>query len=217
MPSPGCACCYEETFDTKVAQRELRDLRRNGPGKTSRAIVEALAAGGIEGLTVLDIGGGVGAVHQALLERGAAAALDIDLSTAYLEAARSEAARRGTSDRATYRFGNFAETAAEVEPADLVAMDRVVCCYADADGLVTRAAERTRRRLGIVLPRDDALGRLVVGLGNAWFRLTRSAYRGYVHPLAAVGAAARRGGLVPVGPPARVDLAWRLLVFERSF
>lgn len=214
MPSPTCACCHEETFDRRLAQRELRDLRRHGPGSTSRALIEVLAAGAIDGLTVLDIGGGVGAVHQGLLELGAASATDVDLSPAYLEAARSEADRRGTADRMTFRYGDFAELAAEVAPADLVALDRVVCCYADVETLVTRAAERTRRRLAIVLPRDDALGRLVIRLGNLWSRLTRSAYRAYAHRHAVVEAAARRGGLVPSRGPASVGLAWRLLVFE---
>ncbi|MGZ8690915.1 MAG: class I SAM-dependent methyltransferase, partial [Aeromicrobium sp.] len=45
--------------------------------------------------TVLDIGGGVGAVHHELLHSGAATAVDVDASRAYIAVAREEAERQG--------------------------------------------------------------------------------------------------------------------------
>lgn len=213
MADPRCSCCYDDTFDRKVAQRELQDARRKGPGRTSKALAEALAERGVEGLTVLDIGAGVGSVHRLLLERGAATATDVDASRPYLDAAREEAERLGIADRVRFEHGDFVERADEIGPADLVALDRVVCCYPFVDALVGRAAERTRRRLGIILPPDNRLARLVVGVENLWHRLTRSEYRAYVHSHARVTAAARAAGLAPAGASA-VGL-WRLLVFER--
>ena len=85
-------CCdptvYDRQFDGTHAERKLRELRRRGPNRTTAQLVDELAAGGIEGLTVLDIGAGVGAVHLGLLERGAASATDVDASAPYLAAAR---------------------------------------------------------------------------------------------------------------------------------
>jgi magnesium-protoporphyrin O-methyltransferase len=213
MPVPRCPCCFDDTFNRKLADGELRRYQSRGPGRASRALADALEGAGAADMTVLDIGAGVGAVHQLLLERGAASATDVDASGPYLAAARDEARRRGLADRVTFVHGDFAALAAEIEPADLVALDRVVCCYGDVDALVGRAAERTRRRLGIALPPDGRTARLVVGLLNAWQRLTRSAFRMYAHPHARVIAAARTAGLVPVGG-ARLGI-WHLLVFER--
>ncbi len=213
MPEPGCSC-YDNAFDGRLAQRELRDYRRRGPGRASRAIADALARGGAGGRSVLDIGGGVGAVHQQLLERGATAVTDVDASRPYLEAARSEAEQRGVADRVTFAHGDFVALAATIEPADLVALDRVVCCYGDVDALVRLAAERTRRRLAITLPPDALVVRSVIAVGNTWYRLTRNAYRAYVHSHARVIEAARAAGLEPVGQAATVGW-WRLLVFER--
>ena len=213
MPDPRCSCCYDDTFDRRLAEQELRDYRRRGPGRASRALVDALGRGDAKGRTVLDIGAGVGAVHQLLLERGAAAATDVDASRPYLDAAREEAERRGIADRVEFRHGDFVALAPEIEAADLVALDRVVCCYGDVDALVTLAAQRTRRRLGITLPPDGRIARAVVGLMNAWQWLTRSSFRIYAHPHARVVAAARGAGLEPAGTAA-VGM-WRLLVFER--
>ncbi|MBI2775749.1 MAG: class I SAM-dependent methyltransferase [Chloroflexi bacterium] len=215
MPEPACSSCYDNAFDHRLADRELRRLREHGPGRASLAIADALTSGrrGAEGLSVLDIGGGVGAVHELLLERGAARAVDIDASRPYLEAARSEAARRGVADRVRFINGDFTAIAPEVEPADLVALDRVVCCFGDVDALVGRAAARTRRRLALTIPPDWRLVRAMIGLGNAWYRLTRNPYRAYVHRHERVVAAARREGLVLIDR--RSVGAWRLFVFER--
>lgn len=213
MPDPRCSCCYDDEFDQKHAQGKLRDYRRNGPGRASRALADALAKGGVEGRSVLDIGGGVGAVHHLLLERGAATAIDVDASRPYLEAARAEAERRGLTDRIRFEHGDFVAVAPSIEPADLVALDRVVCCYGDVDALVGRAAERTRRRLAIVLPPDGRFARFVIRLLNLWPMLRRSSFRAYAHPHERVRAAARRAGLAPAGAyPLGI---WRLLVFER--
>ncbi len=213
MSKPGCSCCYDEAFDDALAADALRAYRKNGPGRASRAIVEALARPGVEGLTVLDIGGGVGSVHQLLLERGAASATDVDASGPYLAAARSEADLRGLTDRVTFQHGDFVALAPEIEPADLVALDRVVCCYPDVDALVGLAAERTRRRLAITLPPDLLIARVVIRLLNVWEWVTRSDLRIHAHPHARVAAAARAAGLELVSSSA--VRSWRLLIFER--
>lgn len=213
MPESCCGSCYDSAFDGRLAQRELRAYRRKGPGRASRAIAEALARTGAEGRTALDIGGGVGAVHQQLLAKGAARATDVDASRPYLEAARSEAERIGVADRVRFEYGDFVALAPEIEAADLVALDRVVCCYGDVDALVGLAAARTRRRLAVTLPPDAWYVRAIFAAGNAWYRLTRSPYRAYAHPHDRVITAAREAGLELEGA-AKVGL-WRLLVFER--
>ena len=213
MTGPRCSCCYDDAFDRRHVEAKLRDYRRNGPGRASVALADALGRGGLDGRTVLDIGAGIGAVHNLLLDRGAASAIDVDASRPYLDAARSEAERRGLAARVRFEHGDFVALAPGIDPADLVALDRVVCCYGDIDALVGRAAERTRRRLGIVLPPDGRFARLVIRLLNAWEFLTRSSFRMYAHPHARVVAAARAAGLVPAGTTA-IGI-WRLLVFER--
>jgi magnesium-protoporphyrin O-methyltransferase len=217
MPKSCCSTSgFDHEFDEANARAELRALHRKGPGRSSQAIVDALAgvSGGPQGRTVLDIGGGVGAVHFGLLERGAAGAIDVDASQAYIDTARSEAERRGLGDRVSHRYGDFVTLAREVEAADLVALDRVVCCYGDVDALVGLAAARTRRRLAITIPPDTWVFRLAGTILNTWYRLIRNEYRAFVHPHGRVTAAARGAGLEPTGPTRTVGV-WRLLVFDR--
>jgi SAM-dependent methyltransferase len=210
-------CCepsvYDDQFDARAAAHKLREYRRDGPRGWTARLIEGLAADGIEGLTVLEIGAGVGAVHQSLLLSGAAAATDVDASGPYLAVAREEAVRRGLADRVTFLKGDAVRLADSLPEADLVALDRVVCCYGDMPGLVGLAAARARRRLGMVLPRDARWIRGAVALSNGWSALTRNPFRVHVHRTDAVLAVAREAGL-SVASTHR-GLFWQTLVLER--
>ena len=213
MTGPSCGCCYDDEFDDGIADRDLRAYRRRGPGATTRALADALAAGGAADRTVLDIGGGIGGLHRLLLEAGAASAVDVDASGPYLRVAEREAGRLGLGGRVRFIHGDAAALSGTLEPADLVALDRVVCCYGDVSALVGTAARLTRLRLGIVVPPDGRLARLAVGAVNAWQVVLRSRLRMHAHPHAAIAAAATAAGLRSAG--VRSVGMWRLLVFER--
>jgi SAM-dependent methyltransferase len=213
VAGPSCSCCYDVEFDARFAEQEARSYRRSGPRAATRALADALANGDATGLTVLDIGGGVGALHHLLLERGAASAVDVDASGPYLAAAGREAERLGLAARVTLLHGDFVAVAREVGRADLVGLDRVACCYPDVGALVSTAAAKARRRLGVVVPPDGRAARAVVGAINLWQRIQRSSLRMRAHPHAAIVAAAAEAGLAWVGT--RPVGLWRVLVFER--
>lgn len=212
-------CCpisdsrFDHQFDARHAAGKLRAYRRDGPVALTRLLIDALAAGGIDGYTVLDIGGGVGAVHHELLRAGAAGAVDVDASRAYIGAAHEEAERQGHADRVQYINGDFVALVDKVEPADLVALDRVVCCYEDMASLVGRSAELARRRYGLVYPRDSLLGRFGTAFMNARFRLMRSPFRTYIHRTTDVEAILTGHGLVK--KMHRTTLVWQLEIYER--
>ena len=211
---PGPSCCYDDAFDAREARALQRSYRRNGPGKTTRALAAALAPDGAAGLTVIDVGAGVGALHHLLLSGGAAAAVDVDASGPYLEVAREEAVWRGFAERVTFHHGDFVGLAAAIPGADLVGLNRVVCCYFDASALIAEAARHAGRRLGVVLPPDGRLGRAFIALANVWQWLSRSTFRVYAHRHETVIVAARAGGL-ELAAGERLGFIWRMLVFER--
>jgi SAM-dependent methyltransferase len=211
-------CCertvYDDQFDARRAEDRLRDYRRNGPNGWTLRLVDGLSAGGVDGMTVLDIGAGVGAVHHALLAAGASSAIDVDASGPYLVAARAEAERLGLSDRVTFHKGDAVALVPELPQADIVALDRVVCCYPKMEALVRVAAAGTRRRLGMVLPRDDAWIRFGVATTNRWSAVRRNPFRVHVHRTHDVLAVASAAGLVPVAQ--HRGRFWQTVILERS-
>lgn len=213
------SCCpqcvgIEDQFGRKKAERELRRYRRRGPDRPTRLLIETLRAQPLEGRTLLDIGGGVGAVQHELIRAGVRGATHVDAAAAYLEAARDEARRRGHAERIGRLHGDFVELAERVPAADIVTLDKVICCYPDMERLVAESAARARELYGLVYPRDErAVVRLGSGLANAFLRLRRTPFRTYLHRTAAVDAAVRRQGLRPLAR--HTTALWQVAVYAR--
>ena len=165
------------------------------------------------GVSLLDIAGGVGIIDHELLRAGAGHAVLVDGSAAYLNVAREEASHAGLLDRIEFVEGDFVRRAAGIDAADIVTLDRVVCCYPDVASLVGLSAERARSAYGLVMPRDRWFVRLAIGLENAWFRVRRRPYRAFVHPTARVDAILAERGLHVTGE--RRTSFWRAVVYDR--
>ncbi len=210
-----CKQCkaLENLFDDRMAESDLKDLRRRGPSKTTRMLIEALVRRGVAGKTALDIGAGVGAVHMGLLVAGAISATDVDVSAAYLKAAQTEATRLGLADRTRYIHGDFVQQAEQIEPADVVTLDRVVCCYPDMPALVGASVAHARALVGLIFPRDVWWMRWGAVVGNLIPRLTRSGFQFYVHRTAGVDDIARQGGFERIYT-GRTAL-WQVIVYGR--
>lgn len=212
-------CCQcrgiEEQFDARYMAWQVARYRRRGPERTTRMLVEALIAAGVRGATVLDIGGGVGAIPHALLAAGAAAATSVEAASGAIAVAREEAACRNLSERMTFRHGDFVALADDLRPADVVTLDRVVCCYHDMPALVSRSAALAARHYGLVYPRDDAWWVRLGARGvNLAYRLQRRPFRLFAHSTAALDAILRREGLAR--RRRRVSGPWQVVLYERA-
>jgi magnesium-protoporphyrin O-methyltransferase len=214
MPPSCCTTDYDALFDDRTARRELAAYRRNGPTGSTARLLDAIRAEGVGGASVLDIGGGVGVVGAELLAAGAAHLTDVDYSRPYLDAARTEISRRGWEDRARFVHGDFVAVADEVGAADIVTLDRVVCCYVDWSALVGTSVERARRLYGLVYPRDRWSVRLVIGLSNVVGRLFGRDLPFRVHPDRAVDARIRAAGFEPVFH--HRGIAWQTVLYRRA-
>jgi magnesium-protoporphyrin O-methyltransferase len=145
--------------------------------------------------TLLDIGAGIGIVHHEMLGRDVERAVHVEISPTYLEAAREETERLGHASRVHFVQGDFLAVAEAAGVADLVTLDRVICCYPDMPALVRRSAASTRQLYGAVYPRDKWWVRIGTALENAFRRVKGSAFRTYVHPPVAIRAELERAGL----------------------
>lgn len=211
----NCCQCQgiESCFNQRMADADLKRYRRKGAAKTTRYLLDRLLEAGVEGLTLLDIGGGVGAIQHALLQAGVRHATHVDASAAYLHASRREATRLGHADRVTYHHGDFVTLAPHLPPADIVTLDRVICCYHDMPALVTRSAALARAWYAVVYPQDAVWVKGGVRLINLFLWLRGSTFRVFVHPTAAVEALLREAGFVR---RARQTFSiWQAVVYRR--
>lgn len=212
MDCSSCDGLERETV--RWAQEDLADYRRGKVAKTTPMLIRALKDVGVEGLGLLDIGGGVGVVQLELLQAGVRRATSVEASSAYLEVAKEEAAKAGIESRITYVHGDFVALADGIPEADIVTLDRVICCYPDVENLVSRSAAKARQVYGLVFPRDVWWMRLFLQFENLGFRLKGSAFRAFVHPTELVDRLVRAAGLREVYH--HNTLSWQVVVYQRS-
>lgn len=144
---------------------------------------------------MLEVGGGIGAIQLELLQAGAARAENVELSPAYEPFAAELLQEAGLEGRVARHLLDFAAEAEDVQPADVVVLHKVVCCYPDYEALVGAAAALARRQLVLTFPRESWWMRLGLAAVNLIERLRRRTFRVYVHPPAAT--VARSHGLEP--------------------
>ncbi|WP_138444722.1 class I SAM-dependent methyltransferase [Sinomonas susongensis] len=189
---------YDAIFDSRFSGALARRYGRKGLRHPELRIVEFLAATGIEGASVLEIGGGVGEIQLELLKRGAARAVNLELSAGYEKDATRLAEAAGLESRIDRRLGvDLAAAPDDVEPADVVVLHRVVCCYPDYAALLGAAADHARRALVFSYPPANPLSRVFIRGMNAMLNASGRSFRGYIHPPKAMVEVLRSRGLEP--------------------
>jgi magnesium-protoporphyrin O-methyltransferase len=211
-----CSQCegIESKFDEKKAAKELEKYRKKGPSNNTGMLIDELMADGISGMTLLDIGGGVGTIQHELLNAGLTSCFDVEGSRAYVEATKEEANRQGHAECINHLHGDFVDLATDIPHCDIVTLDRVICCYHDMRALVDLSSARARRLYGVVYPRDILRAKIITFIENLYFRIQRSPFRTFVHPTEEVEEIVHSNGLVrrflrEVGQ-------WQIVVYERA-
>jgi 16S rRNA G966 N2-methylase RsmD len=211
------ACCGCEAIDRHFAAsraaKELDVYLRRGPTGTARVILNALHGlpGSVQ--SVLDIGAGIGVLHHELLDRGARSAVHVEAARAYVDAARRESERRGHAERVKFLHGDFLALGPSVESADLVTLDRVVCCYPALEPLVTLSAEKARRYYALSFPHDRWYVRAHTRWQNHRRKRSGNPFRTFVHPTSVIRSLVLAAGFEV--RRIRRTLVWEILVCVR--
>jgi len=192
-------CCspkgYRWVFSERSARGEAKRYRRKGLDSTSRRIVDFIKRQAVENRTVLEVGGGIGAIQIELLKAGAAHATSIELTPTYEEVAAGLVREAGFTDRIDRKVMDFAAAAEQVDTADIVIMNRVLCCYHDMPKLAGAASDRTRQLLVMSFPRETWWTRVGLKVGNSALRLTRREFQVFLHSPKAILATSEGHGL----------------------
>jgi tRNA1(Val) A37 N6-methylase TrmN6 len=211
-----CNCCQitDQTFGEADARQGLRRYQKHGPAAQTRELLKAVRSAGLNDATLLDVGGGIGAIHHELLQDTARSATHVDASSAYLKAAQAEAEHRGNTPRVNFIHADFNDVAAEVPPADIVTLDRVVCCYPDFRSLLTAAAGRSQHLLAMTYPRETWYVRLVSSVMDFFQSLRRDPFRVFVHPVAEMDSVLRSSGMQRVS--LKRLIVWEVALYTRN-
>jgi 2-polyprenyl-3-methyl-5-hydroxy-6-metoxy-1,4-benzoquinol methylase len=211
-------CCspvgYRRIFSEKRARAAATRYRVKGLDSTSRRIVDLVVSHGAKGRSVLEVGGGIGAVQIELLRAGANHAVSVELTPTYEGAAEQLLRDEGLSDSVERRVVDLVAAGADVEAADIVVMNRVICCYPDMPRLVGAAADHCRDVLTMSFPKRTWWTRVLVSAGNIGLRLTKGEFHVFLHVPGEIRSTAELHGLRALGT--QRGIFWEIAAWERG-
>jgi 2-polyprenyl-3-methyl-5-hydroxy-6-metoxy-1,4-benzoquinol methylase len=210
-----CNCCEitDHAFTEAEAKVEVKNYRKRGPANQTKLILEAIRSLGLRDAALLDIGGGIGAIYHELLEDVVREATHVDASSAYLKIATEEARRRGHSEQVKFIHADFTDVASELPQADVVTLDRVVCCYPDYRRLLKAAAEKSRHAVALTYPRETWYMRIGMLMVNFFQRLRSDPFRAYLHPVQGMESLLSSEGLRKVS--VRRLFVWEMALYQK--
>jgi 2-polyprenyl-3-methyl-5-hydroxy-6-metoxy-1,4-benzoquinol methylase len=212
------SCCGHAAgagrFFSFFASNYRKRYLKKGFEPSQKQLITGLEQAGLDGAALLEVGCGVGYLHQHLLEKGAATATGIDLSEKMIAEAERLARERNLADRVHYLPGDFIEQAGAVDNADIVLLDKVICCYPDAHALVQQSLDKAQRVVALTIPRKRWVVQFGMAAMNTVLWLLRSQFRGYVHDPQAIERWITARGFSKVYE--NRTLAWLTQVFVRK-
>jgi magnesium-protoporphyrin O-methyltransferase len=202
--SEPCACPPDRppTDIERIAQHfdeRFRDWEPVCPASTD-LLFGWVKDQGLAGSSVLDIGCGTGALIVRALEAGAERATGADLSSEAIAQATALIQEGGFADRVRLWVGDGAVE--PLEPHDVVLLDKVICCYPDADTLIARSTAAAGRLYAFTVPESRGFWGLVARV--RWFvfdlveRLRGGDHPRFVHERTDVEAKVLRAGFRPI-------------------
>ncbi len=105
----------------------------------------------------------------------------VDVSQSYVEAATDLSRTLGFQDATQYHMGNFVDLEADIPSADIVILDRVICCYPDMEELVTASTRHTQRLYVLTYPRRTWWMRVGAWAFNFGLTAMRREFRFFLH------------------------------------
>jgi magnesium-protoporphyrin O-methyltransferase len=151
--------------------------------------------------------------------RGATSGTGFDLSAKAIEQAQRLAAVRGVGDRTEFHVGDGAKL--DLPAADIVVINRVVCCYPHTEHLLERTLAAARSVFAISAPVSSGatgwFNRVWNAVLNVGYRLRPAKYAGFrtfIHDLDRIDERIRAAGFRRVRHEHR-RVVWDLAVYAR--
>lgn len=207
-------CAAETQFGNARAAGDLERYRRRGADRITRMMLAELRRWPLLGKRLLDVGGGIGVVGWELADSDLTATTLVEASPAFLDAARRKAEDRSAPRLVDFVLGDFALIADTLPEADVVTLNRVICCYPDAEGLLRAAATHARELLVYTYPRDLWYVRAFTAFDN-WTRSRKgNKFRSFVHSPKRMASVLERSGFVREST--RGTFVWIVDVYRRK-
>ncbi len=149
-----CKSTYDTTFDLKRAKKEMAQYLKTGPKKSTHYLIDPLKDQDLSSNSLLDIGGGTGAIILELFGKEIDRAYYLEISDAYSAVFRDQVVLRSLEENIEIQTGDLTENHQKLPRVDVVTMDKVICCYEDYQQLVKLSLQKAVKLYAYTIPLD---------------------------------------------------------------
>ena len=209
-------CCGADSmFDAKTARKQYQQYLKKGPSKVTARMIEQLSAyvDFDRDKSMIDVGGGIGALQWWFLESGGKKTTSVDASSSYIARTREHAEKNDWQDQTHFIMGDIAELDNDIGEADVITMDKVVCCYPDYKSIIKTCRDRSRSLVSLSFPMDGFVAKVISDIGALFIRFKTKNFRPYVHPVAGIRDEFLDNGFVRVDHS--LSFPWHIETYQR--
>lgn len=213
-----CGSCGQDIdgtdqFFTKQAASYIKRFKKKGLERSQKQLMQGLHKNDLKGLSILEIGCGVGYFHNQLIQDGCSRAIGVDISKGMVRMAKMYSKKLGNADNTRYLMGDYMQHHQEIEQQDITILDKVFCCYENCDDLLAESSAKTKKLYAFTLPRDDWWFSPVFKFFISTMKLFRFTFHPYAHPVEAIGHFLREKGFKEIHKDS--TFIWKSFVFSR--
>ena len=207
-------CCgADQFFDMKGAQKQLKIFKKKGAGKSTKRLLKILHLQDIQGKTLLDIGGGIGAIQWSFLENGGKNTLGVDASRGYIKVAETYAVENDFIEKSQFLFGDFVDKSEEIPSHDFVTLDKVVCCYPDYQSLIGKSIGKCNKIIALTYPLGGPISKITAMFENIYFYFKKNPFHIYIHSPREIERFIISKGFAPVQK--KISFPWHVQVYSK--
>ena len=179
-------CCgADRHFDAKNAKKQYRQYLKKGPSRVTKKLIGQLKNLNT-GTTLLDVGGGIGAIQWWFLNLGGTQTIGVDASSGYTVLAQEHAAKNNLQENTRYLIGDFTANEDEIPLVDHITLDKVICCYPDYKAILMLACKKSTHTLSLSYPMDGFIAEIFRGFTVLSMKIMRNPFKPYIHRVASV-------------------------------
>lgn len=208
-------CCGADLFfDQKKSGKLYKNYLIKGPSRVTAKMIKQLEKQEIAGKSMVDIGGGIGALQWWFLENGGNKTVDIDASSGYLKQAENHAISKGWESNAQFLLGDCLDVYPQIKYADFITLDKVVCCYPNYKEILEASCDKATEAVSLSYPMDGFISDAIRKLGDILMSFRDNPFRPFIHSVTDIRTVFEQKGFKRVAH--KLVFPWHVETYERN-
>lgn len=208
-------CCGADLFfDQKTADKKYKAYLKKGPSRVTAKMIEQLENQEVEDKSMVDIGGGIGALQWWFLGNGGNSTIGIDASSGYLKQAEEHAKTKGFESNVKFILGNCVDIYPHIETVDFITLDKVVCCYPNYKEILEATCDKATTTVSLSYPMDGFISEVVRKIGDFFMSFKDNPFRPFIHSVKEIRRVFKQKGYKRVAH--NLAFPWHVETYEKT-